>query len=129
MKYLCLDLGTAHTGLAISEEGMLASPLDTIFETKIDKLIGKLVPYIAKQNPDIIIIGIPEHGPMVQYVEKLKSKLQDIFSGETILYSEDNTSQVARNININIHKTLAKRIDAEHQTAAAVILQNYLDSL
>ena len=40
-KFLCIDPGTAHTGLAISEEGVLAEPLDTVFERDIDKLVGK----------------------------------------------------------------------------------------
>jgi RNase H-fold protein (predicted Holliday junction resolvase) len=54
---LCLDLGTAHTGIAISREGILAEPLATVFESNRNKLLGKLTPFIATHNPEKIVIG------------------------------------------------------------------------
>jgi putative transcription antitermination factor YqgF len=126
---LCLDVGTAHTGLAISHEGILAEPLATIFESKLDKLIGKLLPFIAKTHPDTLVIGVPEHGPLVAYAGKVKTELEKIFSGEIVLFSEDLSSRSARSLLKETGKTLVRRKKGEHQTAAAIILEDYLDSL
>lgn len=126
---LCLDVGTAHTGLAISHEGILASPLATIFESKIDKLLGKLLPFIAKNNPDTIVIGVPNHGPLVEYAGKVKDELEKVFSGEVVLFSEDMSSRSARSVLKETGKTLIRRKKGEHQTAAAIILEDYLESL
>lgn len=126
---LCLDLGTAHTGLAISHEGILAQPLSTIYESKRDKLLGKLLPIIAKNNPDIIVIGTPNHGPLIEFASEFKIELEKVFSGEIVLFSEDLSSRSARSLLKETGKTLVRRKHDEHQTAAAIILEDYLDSL
>lgn len=126
---LCLDLGTAHTGLAISHEGILAEPLTTIFESKKDKLIGKLLPIIAKKNPDTIVIGLPKHGPLVLYATEVKKEIEKFFKGDIVLFSEDLSSKSARSLLKETGKTLVKRKTGEHQTAAAIILEDYLDRI
>lgn len=126
---LALDLGTAHTGLAISHEGILATPLTTIFERNLDMLVGRLIPYIAKYDPDKIIFGVPHHGVLVEYGQRLAEKIKPIYSGEIIFFSEDLSSKKAHSYMKESGKTLAKKKKEEHQTAAAVILQEYLDSL
>jgi len=126
---LCLDLGTAHTGLAISHEGILAEPLTTIFESKKDKLLGKLLPLISQNNPDTIVIGLPNHGLLVEHVNNLKQQLEKVFLGKIILFPEDFSSRSAKTLLKDTGKILSKRKAAEHQTAAAIILEDYLDSL
>jgi putative transcription antitermination factor YqgF len=126
---LCLDPGTAHTGIAISEEGILVTPLATIFERNIDQLIGKLTSYLAKTNPDKVVIGVPKHGPLVSFSHLLAKRLEEIYSGEIILFPEDLSSSVARSKMREAGKTLAKKKRDEHQTAAAIILEEYLESI
>lgn len=126
---LCLDPGTAHTGLAVSQEGILATPVCTIYEKEINKLVGKLLPYLHKYNPDKIVIGVPEYGPIVNFSRDLSQKIYDIFPKEMIFYREDLSSHTARNVMKEQGKTLVRRKKEEHQTAAALILQDYLDSL
>lgn len=129
MKYLCLDFGTAHTGLAISEEGQLATPLATIFEKDLDSLVGKLTPYLARTNPDTLVIGTPSHGLLVDYGKLLAEKIKNIYNGEIIFYNEDLSSKKAQKT-LQIKKRSQKEIkQVEHQTAAAHILQDYLDNL
>ena len=127
-KIICLDLGTAHTGIAISHEGILAEPLATIFESNKEKLLGKLLPFIAKNDPDTIVIGVPNHGPLVKEAEDLKSKIENVFSGKVILFPEDLSSRSARSLLKETGKTLVRRKQSEHQTAAAIILEDYLDN-
>lgn len=124
---LCIDPGTAHTGLAITEEGVLATPLGTIYERDIDKLVGKLTPYIARINPEKIVIGQPDHGPLLLFAKKLKEKISGIYNGEIILFAEDLSSKTAQSKMKEAGKKYAERRQVEHQTAAALILQDYLD--
>lgn len=126
---LALDLGTAHTGIAISQEGILATPLSTIFERDLDTLVGRLVPVIAQYDPDQIVLGVPSHGILIEYGRQLSEKLKDIYSGEIIFFSEDLSSRKAKAVMKEVGKTLIKKKQQEHQTAAAVILQEYLDSI
>jgi len=126
---LCLDLGTAHTGIAISREGILAEPLTTIFESNKSKLLGKLLPIISQNNPGTIVIGFPNHGPLVEHVNNLKKELEKVFSGKIVLFPEDFSSRSAKTLLKETGKTLSKRKAAEHQTAAAIILEDYIDAL
>ena len=126
---LALDLGTAHTGIAISHEGILATPLTTIFERDLDTLVGRLVPLIVQYNPDQIVLGLPSHGILVEYSQQLSDKLEAVYSGEIVFFSEDLSSRKAKAVMKEVGKTLVKKKQQEHQTAAAVILQEYLDSL
>ncbi len=129
MKYLCLDLGTAHTGLSFSEEGILATPLATIFEKDLDSLIGKLTPYLAQTNPDILVIGTPSHGLLVDYGKLLGEKIKSLYNGEIVFYNEDLSSKKAQKTLSNTTKSHHQKKQLEHQTAAAHILQDYLDNL
>lgn len=128
MKYLCLDLGTAHTGIAISEEGLLATPLTTIFEKKLDPLVGKLISVLAQHNPDVLVIGSPAHGPLVKYAQELSDKLEKVFPGQIIFFDEDLSSKKAMTTLNNSTKSYSQKKQIEHQTAAAHILQDYLDN-
>jgi putative Holliday junction resolvase len=126
---LALDLGTAHTGIAISQEGILATPLATIFERDINQLVGRLTPYIAQYDPEKIVLGVPTHGHLIDYGKLVADKLQKIYPGEIVFFSEDLSSRKAHGIMKEVGKTLIKKKKEEHQTAAAVILQEYLESI
>lgn len=125
MNILCLDPGLSHTGIAISTEGLLASPLSTIHQKDPQKMEAEIVSLIKKYQPTKIVIGIPESGEISLLAPKLQKTLQSYFpKTEFILYSEDLSSKMAESI-LSQHK--AKKDD--HQIAAAVILQQYLDSI
>ncbi|HBC44890.1 MAG: hypothetical protein UX08_C0007G0083 [Candidatus Collierbacteria bacterium GW2011_GWB1_45_35] len=125
---LCLDPGTSHTGLAISEEGILATPVATIYEKELDQLVTKLLPFLNRYHPDKIVIGVPEYGPIVKFATDLSEKIYTVFPKEIVFFREDLSSHTARNVMKEQGKTLTKRKKEEHQTAAALILQDYLDS-
>lgn len=126
---LCLDPGTSHTGIAISQEGILATPLATIYEKDLELLVAKINLFIEKYKPNILVIGIPEFGPVVAFATGLGDRLRQVFPGEIIFHREDLSSGAARHTMKELKKTLVKRKREEHQTAAALILQDYLDSL
>jgi putative transcription antitermination factor YqgF len=126
---LCLDPGMAHTGIAISHEGILAEPLTTIFERNPQVLIGRLTPLIARLNPHTIVIGSPSHGPLVKTAQDISDRLSAIFQGKIEIYNEDLSSRKAKTHMRETNKKINSRSNLEHQTAAAFILQDYLDSL
>ncbi len=128
-KYLCLDLGTAHTGLSFSEEGILATPLASIYEKDLDVLVDKLTPYLTQINPNTLIIGVPSHGVLVNYGKELEKKLRDTYEGEIVFYNEDLSSKKAQKTLENTTKSHSQKKQLEHQLAAAHILQDYLDNL
>ena len=127
-KILCLDPGVAHTGLAVSLEGKLAQPLTTIFERNLTALVGRLTPFIVQINPDTIVIGQPSFGPLTSVAENLSEMLSKVYSGEVILFNEDLSSKTAQKIMREKGYSSAKIKSDEHQTAAALILQEFLDS-
>lgn len=126
---LCLDPGTAHTGIAISQERILATPLTTIFEKDLDRLVGRLIPVLARYGPEKIVIGLPSHGPLVSFAQNLGERLKKVFLGEIVFYTEDMSSANAKKILKESRKSLFSRQKEEHQTAAAIILQEYLENL
>lgn len=123
MRYLGVDFGLRRIGLATSE-GEIASPL-TILEVKnFHDAVKKVALY--SEEFDKIIIGLPEGKigqTVIGFVKALKKLGHDADTADETLSSqkaiqtmiEQNTSKKARRIN-----------DA---TAAAIILQNYLDNL
>ena len=127
--FLCLDPGMAHTGIAISEEGILSTPVATVYEKDLDQLITKIMPYLIKYNPDKMVIGVPEYGPIVKLATDLSEKIYAVFPKEIFFFREDLSSHTARNLMKAQGKTLVRRKKEEHQTAAALILQDYLESL
>lgn len=120
MNYLCLDPGLKHTGMAISTDGILAQPITTINAETIDSLISKLESTISKYKPDIIIVGQPNSGVMVSFADNLQVELSKRHSPKVILYPEDLSSKISDRIK--------KTPNTKHHLAAAVILQDYLDS-
>lgn len=129
MNILCLDPGTRHTGIAISSDSLLAEPLQTIYEKNLDLLIHKISPLITKYKPQLVVIGQPDHGPLVGYAQDVKNKLSLIYSGEIVLFDENLSSKTARSKMREAGKKSHEIKQREHQTAAAIILQDYLDSL
>jgi len=133
MIYLSFDLGLTHTGVAISYEGSLVSPLESIStKNKQDptkKLTKRIISTIEKYNPNIIVIGQPSHGFIRQLAQNLKSEILKIFPKiETHLISEDLSSKEA---NLKIIQSTAKKSKRRkliHSVSAVIILENFLDS-
>lgn len=118
MKYLGVDFGCRRIGLAISE-GELASPWQVVDAKNFYGII-------KKNSFEKIIIGLPEGkiGKMVtQFVSTLRKQG---FAVETA--DETLSSKKAMELMID-QKTRQKKRRSNDATAAAIILQNYLDTL
>ena len=131
MRYLAIDYGSKHTGLAICDhDEMLASPLTVIHGQK--ELLKKIVDVVKSENVEAIVLGLPlnmndSQGPQAkivfQFAEQLKENVnipvhfQDerlsTFGAEEKLASAELT-----------RKKKKKRLDA---IAAAEILEAFLE--
>jgi putative Holliday junction resolvase len=131
MRYLAIDYGDKHTGLAICDPAeTIASPLVVIEGQK--GLIKKITDIVRSENVDAVVIGLPLNmddsqgfraKQVFQFAEQLKAHLQvpihfqderlSSFSAEGKLAPAEFT-----------RKKKKKRIDA---IAAAEILETFLE--
>ncbi|MBU1071332.1 Holliday junction resolvase RuvX [Patescibacteria group bacterium] len=127
-QYLCVDPGLSHTGIAVSDSTHLVEPLTTIHTKNPDKILTKIFSIIKKQNPNQVIIGQPPFGPIRSLSQSIFDALKQQFKGEIYLFSEDLSSKMAVKKMVESGGTKRSRRAKQHAAAAAVILQDFLDS-
>lgn len=131
MRYLAIDYGTKHTGLAICDRAeTIASPLVVIQGQ--EQLLKKIVDIVESENVEAIVLGLPlnmdnSQGPQAklvfQFAERLK-KLLDIpihFQDERLSTFGAEEKLAAAEFT---RKKKKKRLDA---IAAAEILEAFLE--
>lgn len=113
MNYLGIDYGAVKTGVALAT-GPLAEPLTTI---KTEKALQSIKLLLNKHNIDNIVVGdCPEF-----FLDKL-SDLAVVHQADETLSSYDARQSL-------LHTSQKKRRLSEHAVSAAIILQNWLDSI
>ncbi len=124
MKYLGVDFGLRRVGLAISE-GEFASPLTVIEVKSFKDAVEKVSQVIKKEEFNKIVVGLPE-GKIGQtvlgFVKALKKEGFEVETADETLSSQ---KAIAHMVLQNVSQKTRRFSDA---TAAAIILQNYLDS-
>lgn len=121
-KYLGIDYGLAHIGLATSEH-TLATPLKSI--PNDPSLISHLLSLISKHGITHIICGLPD-GQLVPHIEKFAQQLRDASGLPVSLHPETLTSQDAVRKLRESGASRVKRRD-DHAYAACLILEDYLE--
>ncbi|OGE32256.1 hypothetical protein A3C59_04600 [Candidatus Daviesbacteria bacterium RIFCSPHIGHO2_02_FULL_36_13] len=123
MKYLGIDFGLRRVGLATSD-GELASPLKIIEGKNLKELIKKVLE--ESMGFDRIVVGMPEGktGKMVNgFINNLKKHGLEVVEADETLSSRE-----AQSIAV-ISGVSRKKRKFNDDKAAAIILQNYLDTL
>lgn len=124
---LGIDLGQKTTGLAISE-GNFASPYSTIKHQSIREAVIKISQICDQFNINKLIIGFVE-GKIKSYFQNfVKNFKKEKPNVEVILWDETLTTRQARRYLIKLQVPKTKRKQKEHEIAASIILQSYLDS-
>ena len=126
MNYLAIDYGLKNIGLAISVDSPLAEPLSTLQPKSHQHALETVIRIINLHQINQIIIGLPT-GKVKPSVEKFIAKIQSITQLPITLVDEQHTSKQAQSISRQAGKTPSKIKQQEHQIAAAVILQTFLD--
>ncbi len=132
MRYLAIDYGTKHTGLAICDlTETIVSPLTVIQGQKeLQKNIANIV---KKENVEAIVLGLPlnmdgSEGAQAKLVLKFAEQLKEHLD-IPIHYQDERLSSFGAEDKLayaefSRGKKRKKRIDA---VAAAEILENFLE--
>ncbi|MBU1148626.1 Holliday junction resolvase RuvX [Patescibacteria group bacterium] len=127
-KFLGLDYGNKHIGVAISDEGKtMAFPREEIINDK--EAIYNIKQLVDQEGITKIIVGLPiglkgqpteQTERVIKFIDQLKTNLPI----EIIEEDERMTSKAALNLLTNLdRKTKKKKV---HSSSAIIILQDYL---
>lgn len=134
MKVLAVDLGTARTGLAISDpREMLASPLGTLEEWNLDRLAERIAAIAAEQGAEQLVVGHPRNmdgsrGESAKRAEAFADTLGKLTQLPTDLWDERMTTVSAIGYLNQNDVRGKKRKQVVDTVAATIILEDYLQS-
>ncbi len=132
-RILCLDIGTVRIGVAVSDPlGMFAQGRATLsakgkWKEDLDELI-------REYTPSLLVVGIPlrtdgSRGPEASRVLQIARSLKERYPGlELRMWDERFSTVTAHQVLQEGGLSEEKRRGMVDKTAAAVILQNYLDT-
>lgn len=134
-RFLAIDYGLKRIGIAVSDPlKIFATSLTTLQNNK--DLINNLSDIIKEKNIELIVLGIPTDDEnsdtsIVREVKVFKEKLISKFNLKIVEWDETYTSVIAEK---RINESVSKKKNRKEKSlidmnAAAVILQEYLDSL
>jgi putative Holliday junction resolvase len=134
MRILGIDHGTKRIGLAISDElGVIAQPLEFVLAEPFDKFLARLKEIIHEKEVELLLVGMPRnmdgsYGPAALKVEEFVAVLKETVAIPIKLWDERLTSAQANRFLIQANVRREKRKEKVDKTAAAILLQSYLDS-
>jgi putative Holliday junction resolvase len=135
MRILAIDHGTKRIGLAISDElGVIAQPLEFVLAEPFDKFLARLREIVREKQVELLLVGMPRnmdgsYGPAALKVQEFVAVLNGALTTPIKLWDERLTSTQANRYLIQANVRREKRKEKVNQTAAAILLQSYLDSL
>jgi putative Holliday junction resolvase len=135
MRILALDHGTKRIGVAVSDElQMIAQPLEFIPAEPFAKFLARLKEILRDKQVELILIGMPRnmdgsYGPAALKVQEFVAALHDAVIVPIQTWDERLTSAQAQRFLIQGGVRRKERKEKVDKTAAAILLQSYLDSL
>ena len=135
MRILAIDHGTRRMGIAISDElRTIAQPLEYIPAEPLDKFFDRLKQIIADKQISEILVGVPRnmdgtYGPAAEKVKDFVAALKEMIPVPIKSWDERLTSVQANRYLIEADVRRSKRKEKVDKTAAAILLQSYLDSI
>jgi putative Holliday junction resolvase len=140
MRILGLDVGTRRIGVAISDaSGTLARPVKTLTITALDSrsvdLVVQEIERLGMEDDPIdgVVVGLPRRldgsaNDMTRKVEAFATQLRSQLTIPLVLQDERLTSREAESRLAVREKDWRARKAKIDSMAAAIILQDYLDS-
>ena len=135
MRILALDHGTKRVGVAVSDElKMIAHPLEYIPAEPVEALFERLKELLREKEVELILLGMPRnmdgsYGPAALKVQEFAAVLRAKFATPIKMWDERLTTTQAQKFLISAGVRRNQRKEKVDQTAAAIFLQSYLDSL
>lgn len=134
MRVLAIDHGTKRIGLALSDElKTIAQPSGFVPAVPLDKFFDQLQQLIREKEVELILVGMPRnmdgtYGPAAQRVQDFVTLLRGKVSVPIRTWDERLTSAQANRMLIASGTRRADRKQKTDATAAAILLQSYLDA-
>lgn len=134
-RYLALDVGDERIGVAISDElGLLARPLGVLAREPGPGSYLRLAEIVAREGVERIIVGLPllEGGATGKQVASMRAYVRGLVEhvrAPVVCWDERNSTARAREIVRESAKPGRPQRDDLDAVAAAVILQDYIDTL
>lgn len=135
MRILALDHGTRRIGVAVSDElQVIATPLEYIPAEPFADFLTRLKEIIREKEIELIIIGMPRnmdgsYGPAALKVQTFAAVLKDAITIPIKPLDERLTTVQAQRFLIQGNVRRDKRKEKVDKTAAAILLQSYLDGV
>ena len=134
MRILALDHGTKRIGVAVSDElKMIAQPLEFIAAEPTAEFLSRLKEILRQKEVGLILVGLPRnmdgsYGPAALKVQEFVAALREALAVPIKTWDERLTSAQAQRLLIQGGVRREQRKEKVDQTAAAILLQSYLDS-
>ena len=134
-RVLGLDIGDRRIGVAVSDEmRLIATPLEFIPAEPVAAFLARLKELIRDKEVDSILVGLPRnmdgsYGPAALKVQEFVAVLKEAIGVPIKTWDERLTSAQANRFLIGAAVRRSKRREKVDQTAAAILLKSYLDSL
>ena len=131
-RYLGIDNGEKRVGLALSDPlKIIATPFRTLLVRNTNQVIRELDKIIDEQDVELIVVGNPlgmkgQQTAQTKRVMEFADKLSDI--GYKVMLEDERLSSVsAKRVMIEQEIKTGHNKELIDQTAAAIILQQFLD--
>ncbi|HKI72077.1 MAG TPA: Holliday junction resolvase RuvX [Verrucomicrobiae bacterium] len=135
MRILAIDHGTKRMGIALSDElGMIAQPLKFIEAEPFAKFLDRVKEILREKQVELILVGMPRnmdgsYGPAALKVQEFVAVLKDAVAIPIKTLDERLTSVQAHRFLTEAEVRGRQRKEKVDKSAAAILLQSYLDSL
>ena|SRR5437660_6476061 len=135
MRILAIDHGTKRMGIAISDElGMIAQPLEFIPAEPFAEFVKRFKEIIRAKQVELILVGMPRnmngsYGAAALKVQEFVAVLKDAVSIPIQTLDERLTSVQAHRFLAEAEVSGRQRKGKVDKSAAAVLLQSYLDGM
>lgn len=135
MRILALDPGSKRIGIAVSDElKMIAQPLEFVPAEPFLDFLARLKEIIREKEVELLLVGMPRnmdgsYGPAALKVQEFVAVLKEKVAVPIQTWDERLTSAQAQRFLIEGGVRRAQRKEKVDKTAAAILLQSYLDGL
>jgi putative holliday junction resolvase len=135
MRILAIDHGLKRIGVAVSDpSGIIAQPLEQISAEPFQGFLDRLRAIIREKEVEMILVGMPRnmdgsHGEAAERVRQFVLVLGEAITVPLKTWDERLTTMQANRLLAEANVRGDKRKARVDKTAAAILLQSYLDSV
>ena len=139
MKAMALDVGDRRVGISLSDEtGLIARPIAVLRRASKVEDFARIANLVREHGVETLVVGHPLNddgsaGPQARRIARYAAALGEALRAEglevpQVLWDEWGSTQQAEEIMIRSGRKRPHRRQRIDATAAAVILQDYLDA-